>query len=53
MKKNKQLLVEGKDDFNVVLEIAVKKQIPETFEIKDTEGYENLRGGLATRIRNA
>ena len=53
MKKNKQLLVEGKDDFNIVLAIAVKKQIPETFEIKDTEGYENLRGGLATRIRNA
>jgi hypothetical protein len=53
MKKTKQLLVEGKDDLNVVMSIAMKKMIPETFEIIDTQGYENLRGGLTTRIRNA
>ena len=53
MKKNKHLLVEGKDDFNVVLAIAKEKNIPQTFDIIDTEGYENLRKGLATRLRNS
>ena len=49
MKKG-QLVVEGLDDKHVVWAFCKKYNLPETFEVVDTEGYDNLRDGLDERI---
>ncbi len=49
MKKG-QLVVEGLDDKHVVWAFCKKFNLPETFEVVDTEGYDNLRDGLDERI---
>lgn len=49
MKKG-QLVVEGSDDKHVVWAFCKKFHLPETFEVVDTEGYDNLRDGLDERI---
>ena len=49
MKKG-QLVVEGLDDKHVVWAFCKKFKLPETFEVVDTEGYDNLRDGLDERI---
>ena len=44
------LVVEGLDDKHVVWAFCKKFNLPETFEVVDTEGYDNLRNGLDVRI---
>jgi hypothetical protein len=51
MKKG-QLIVEGLDDKHVVWAFCKKFKVPETFEVVDTEGYENLRDGIDERIKS-
>lgn len=49
---NKLLLVEGKNDLHVILSLCEKFEIVQNFEIKDTNGYDNLIKGLPIRIKN-
>ena len=44
MEKNGVLMVEGRDDVAVFSALANIYNIPETFEIKDAEGTNNLLG---------
>ena len=36
------LLVEGKDDFHVMMQLLEHHRVPETFRVKDKQGIDNL-----------
>jgi hypothetical protein len=47
-----KLLVEGKDDQHVIWALCQKNQIPETFEIIDCNGKENLIDQIPIRFKS-
>ncbi len=50
-KFNKIILVEGKDDLHVLYALCEKYTIPETFDLVDCEGIENLISQIPVRLR--
>lgn len=52
-KKNKQLLVEGNDDFHVMQALCQMHNIPETFEIIDNKGIDKLVASIPVRLKQA
>ena len=51
--KNKQLLVEGNDDFHVMLALCKQYQIPETFEIIDSKGIDKLLDSIPVYLKKS
>ena len=49
----KKLLVEGKDDQHVLMALCKKFEIPENFEIIDSEGIDNLLLQLPLRFKES
>ncbi len=45
-----RLLVEGKSEIHVLSALLEHHRIPETFEIRDKRGYENLRDTLDVEL---
>ncbi|NDV81056.1 DUF3226 domain-containing protein [Bacteroides sp. 51] len=52
-KKNKQLLVEGNDDLHVMYALCQKRNIPQTFEIIDCKGIDQLIDSIPVRLKQA
>lgn len=52
-KKNKQLLVEGNDDCHVVWALCEKYQLPESFEVIDCKGIEDLLSSVSVRLKQS
>ncbi len=52
-KKNKQLLVEGNDDKHVISILCEEYTLPETFEITDCKGIDNLKVSLSVRLKQS
>lgn len=50
--KNKQLLVEGNDDFHIMSALFKKFNVPKSFDIIDTKGIDKLLKGLKTRLKS-
>lgn len=44
--------MEGKDDMHIMYALFEKFSVPETFDIKDTEGIDKLLKGLSTRLKS-
>ena len=49
----KKLLVEGNDDRHVILALCEQFKIPETFDIIDCEGINNLYETIPVRLKQA
>ncbi len=47
------LLVEGKDDRHVFYALLRHHQVPQSFEIKDKEGIDNLLETLPTELKRS
>ena len=47
------LLVEGKDDQHVIWSLCKKFDLPETFEVRDSDGVDNLFVQLPVRLKAA
>jgi hypothetical protein len=47
----KKLLVEGNDDQHVIWALCQKFDIPETFDVIDTEGIDNLLSQISVRLK--
>jgi hypothetical protein len=52
-KYNKKLLVEGKDDQHVIWALCKKFGIPETFDVIDCGGIENVHDALQVRFKQS
>lgn len=53
IKKNKQLLVEGKDDLHVLCALCQECNIPKTFDILDCEGIDKLIKSIPVRLKQS
>lgn len=51
-KNNQFLLVEGKDDQHVIYALCEKFQVPETFQVIDSKGIENLLNQISVRLKS-
>lgn len=49
-KLHKKLLVEGNDDYHVVLNLRSVRHVPEIFDIIDKKGIRNLRDSLSEEL---
>jgi len=48
-----QLLVEGKDDQNVIWALCQKFKLAQNFEVKDSEGFEKMLPEISVRLKQA
>lgn len=53
LKKDKQLLVEGNDDKHVLFALCEQYNIPETFDIVDCEGIDNLLLSIPVKLKQS
>lgn len=51
-KTNQFLLVEGKDDEHVIYALCEKFEVPETFQVIDSKGIENLFSQIPVRLKS-
>jgi hypothetical protein len=51
-KTNQFLLVEGKDDEHVIYALCEKFKVPETFQVIDSKGIENLFNQIPVRLKS-
>jgi hypothetical protein len=49
----RRLLVEGKDDQHVVWNLCVSHQVPQTFEVRETEGIDPLIDVLSVQLKGS
>jgi hypothetical protein len=52
-KYNKKLLVEGNDDQHVIWSLCEKHKVPETFDVIDCDGVDNLKDEIPVRLISA
>jgi hypothetical protein len=50
---NKKLLVEGNDDQHVIWSLCEKFQIPQNFDVIDSEGIDNLQSQISVRLKQS
>ena len=53
IKKNKQLLVEGNDDRHVMWALCEQHNIPETFDVIDSEGIDKLLDSIPVKLKQS